>query len=76
MSLRAHATQHTHTTAGEAGSASPYSICRGAHAQRALGLGGGSRPTGVLVQRWVQQESSGGYGAQPREIFFTILMDF
>ena len=41
----------------------------------ALGLGGGSRPTGVLVQRWVQQR--GGSGAQPREIFFfTILMDF
>ena len=39
----------------------------------ALGLGGGSRPTGVLVQRW---GAVAGSGAQPREIFFTILMDF
>ena len=40
---------------------------------RALGLGGGSRPTGVLVQRWVQQR--GVRGAAPGD-FFTILMDF
>ena len=38
-----------------------------------LGLGGGSRPTGVLVQRWVQQR--GVRGAAPGD-FFTILMDF
>ena len=38
------------------------------HGPLALGLGGGFRPTGVLVQRWV--ESAGpGPGAQPREIF-------
>ena len=41
--------------------------------QRALGRGGGSRPTGVLVQRWVQQR--GVRGAAPGD-FFTILMDF
>ena len=39
----------------------------------ALGLGGGSRPTGVLVQRWVQQRG-GVRGAAPGD-FFTILMD-
>ena len=38
-----------------------------------LGLGAGSRPTGVLVQRWVQQR--GVRGAAPED-FFTILMDF
>ena len=36
-------------------------------AGNALGLGGGSRPTGVLVQRW---GAVAGSGAQPREIFF------
>ena len=40
----------------------------------ALGLGGGSRPTGVLVQRWVPQQR-GVRGAAPGD-FFTILMDF
>ena len=40
-----------------------------------LGLGGGSRPTGVLVQRWVQQEQRGVRGAA-LGVFFTILMDF
>ena len=38
----------------------------------ALGLGGGSRPTGVLVQRWVQQR--GVRGAAPGD-FFTILIN-
>ena len=43
------------------------------HVPYPLGRGGGSRPTGVLVQRWVQQR--GVRGAAPGD-FFTILMDF
>ena len=37
------------------------------------GLGGGSRPTGVLVQRWLQLR---GPGRSPERFFKPILMDF
>ena len=45
----------------------------GAHSPKPLGLGGGFRPTGVLVQRWVE---SAGPGRSPGRFFKRFLCDF